>query len=130
MVGQRSLQENQEQLQEDREQLQKEYVPHLEKDLKQRWKIGRHRSEKARQRGNVPKRQHCGRYEDDEKQDHNTDTPFEFRHSQENNKALTEAQVCYTHMDEEEQNKQNRRSEGGDSLEVTQKGTHIEFDFG
>ena len=40
MVGQRSLQENQEQLQKDYEQLQKEYVPHLEKDLKQKRKIG------------------------------------------------------------------------------------------
>ena len=46
-----------------------------------------------------------------------------------NNKALTEAQVCYAHVAEEERNKQNRRSEGGDSLEVTQKGTHMEFDF-
>ena len=34
VVGQRSLQENQEQLQEDQEQLQKEYVPYLEKDLR------------------------------------------------------------------------------------------------
>ena len=36
-----------EQLQEDQEQLQKKYVPHLEKDLRQRRKIGRHESEKA-----------------------------------------------------------------------------------
>ena len=64
------------------------------------------------------------------RQDHNTDTPFEFRHSQENNKTLTEAQVCYAHMAEKEQNKQNQRSEGGDSLEVTQKGAHMEFYFG
>ena len=78
---------------------------HLEKDLKQRRKIGRHESEKARQRGDVPKRQHCERYEDDEKQDHNIDTLFEFRHSQENNKALIKAQVCYAHVAEEEQNK-------------------------
>ena len=49
----------------------------------------------------VPKRQHCGRYEDDERQDHNTDTPFKFRHSQENNKALTEAQVYYAYVAEE-----------------------------
>ena len=40
--------------------------------------------------------------EEDERQDHNTDTPFEFRYSQENNKALTEAQVCYAHVVEEE----------------------------
>ena len=33
-------------------------------------------------------------------------------------------------MVEEERNKQNRKSEGSDSLEVTQKGVHMEFDFG
>ena len=129
MVGQRSLQENQEQLQEDQEKLQKEYVPHLEKDLRQRRKIGRHGSERARQRSNVPKRQHCRRHEDNERQDHNTDTPFEFRHSQENNKVLIEAQVCYAYVAEEERNKQNQRSEGGDNLEVIQKGVHM-FDCG
>ena len=130
VVGQRNLQENQEQLQEDQEQLQKKYLFHLEKDLKQRRKIGRHGSERARQRGDVPKRQHCGKYEDDERQDHNTDTPFEFRHSQENNKALTQGQVCYAYVAKEERNKQNQRSECGDILEVTQKGAHMEFDFG
>ena len=105
-------------------------MPHLERDLRQRSKIGRHRSERARQRGDVPKRQHCGRYEDDERQDYNTNTLFKFRHSQENNKALTEAQVFYAHVAEEERNKQNRMSKGDDSLEVTQKGVHMEFDFG
>ena len=95
-------------------------MPHLEKDLRQKRKIGRHESERAQQRSDVPKRQHCGRHEDDERQDHNTDTPYEFRHSQENNKVLTEAQVCYAHVVEEKRNKQNRRSEGGDNLEVTQ----------
>ena len=58
------------------------------------------------------------------------DTPFEFHDSQENNKALIEAQVCYAHVAEEERNKQNRRSENGDSLEVTQKDAHMEFYFG
>ena len=105
-------------------------MPLLEKDLRQRRKIRRHESEKARQRSDVPKIQHCGRHEDDERQDHNTDTPFEFFHSQENNKALTKAQVCYAHVAKEERNKQNRRSECGDSLEVTQKGAHMEFDCG
>ena len=105
-------------------------MPHLEKDLRQKRKIGRHGSERARQRSDVPKRQQCERHKDDEKQDHNTDTPFEFRHSQENNKVLTEAQVCYAHVAEEERNKQNRKSEGGDSLKLTQKGAHMEFDFG
>ena len=66
----------------------------------------------------------------DERQDHNIDTPFKFHHSQENIKALTKTQVCYAHMAEEERNKQNRRREGGDSLEATQKGVHMEFDFG
>ena len=105
-------------------------MPHLEKDLRQKRKIGRHRSERARQSSDSPKRQHCGRHEDDERQDHNTDTPFEFHHSQENKKVLTEAQVCYAHVAEEEQNKQNRRSEGGHNLEVTQKGAYMEFDCG
>ena len=78
----------------------------------------------------VPKKQHCRRYEDDQRQDHNIDTPFEFCHSQENNKVQTEAQVYYAHVVEEERNRQNRMSESGDSLEVTQKGTYMEFDFG
>ena len=94
-------------------------MPHLEKDLRQRRKIGRHKSERARQRGDVPKKQHCGRYKDNERQDHNTDTPFKFCHSLENNKALTKAQVCYAYVAAEEQNKQNQRNEGGDSLEMT-----------
>ena len=76
----------------------------------------------------IPKRQHCGRHEDDERQDHNIDTPFEFRHSQENNKVLTEAQVWYAYVAKEERNKQNQRSEGGDNLEVIQKSAHMEFD--
>ena len=105
-------------------------MPHLEKDLRQRRKIGRHGSERTRQRSDVPKIQHCGRHKDDERQDHNTDTPFEFRHSQENNKVLTETQVCYAHVAEEEQNKQNQRSEGGDNLEMNQKGAYMEFDCG
>ena len=50
--------------------------------------------------------------------------------SQENNKALTEAQVCHAYVVEEERNKQNQRSEGGDNLEVIQKGAHMEFDYG
>jgi len=61
------------------------------KDLRYRRKIGRHGSERARQMSDVPKRQHCWRYENDKRHDHNTDTPFEFGHSQENNKVLTEA---------------------------------------
>ena len=105
-------------------------MPHLEKYLRQNRKIGRHESERARQRSDVPKRQHCERYEDNERQDHNTDTFFEFRHSQENNKVLTEAQVCYAHVAKEERNKQNRKRECGDSLKVTQKGAYMEFDFG
>ena len=79
--------------------------------------------------GLKPTRQHCRKYEDNEGQDHNTDTHFEFLHRQENNKALTEAQVCYAHVVEEERNRQNRRSEGDDNLEMTQKGAHMEFDF-
>ena len=39
-------------------------MPHLEKDLRQMRKIERHGSERARQRSDVPKIQHCGRHED------------------------------------------------------------------
>ena len=77
-------------------------MPLLENDLRHRRKIGRHGSEKARQKNDVPKRQHDGRHEDDERQDHNTDTPFKFHHSQENNKVLIETQVCYAYVAEEE----------------------------
>ena len=94
-------------------------MPLLEKDLRQRRKIRRHESEKARQKSDIPKRQRCRRHEDDKRHDHNIDTPFKFHHSQENNKTLTEAQVCYAHVAKEERNKRNRRSKGGDSLEVT-----------
>ena len=37
-------------------------------------------------RSDVPKRQHCGRYEDDKRQDHNIDIPFEFHYSQKTTK--------------------------------------------
>ena len=47
-----------------------------------------------------------------------------------NNKVLTEAKVCYAHVAEEARNKQIQRSEGGDNMEVTQKGAHMEFDCG
>ena len=80
-------------------------MPHLKKDLRQRRKTRRHRSERTQQRSDVHKRQHCGRYEDDERQNHNTDTLFKFHHSQENNKTLTETQVYYAHVAEEERNK-------------------------
>ena len=42
-------------------------MPLIEKDLRQKRKIGRHESEIARKRSDVPKRQYCGRYEDDER---------------------------------------------------------------
>ena len=50
-----------------------------------------------------------------------TPIPFlSFAIAKKTTKFLTEAQVCYAHVAEEERNKQNRRSEGGDNLEVTQ----------
>ena len=38
-------------------------------------------------------------------------------------------QVLYAHAAEEERNRQSRKSKGGDSLEVTQKGPYMELDF-
>ena len=44
-------------------------------------------SERVQQTIGVPKRQYYEKHEDDERQDHNTYTPFEFRHNQENNRV-------------------------------------------
>ena len=49
-------------------------MPLLEKQLRQRRKIGRHGSERSRQRSDIPKRQHCGRHEDDKRQELGTNS--------------------------------------------------------
>ena len=43
-------------------------------------------SRQQRKRHKGTKRQHYGKHEDNERQDHNIDTPFKFRHSHGNNK--------------------------------------------
>ena len=89
----------------------------------------RHGSERAQQRSDVPKRQHLGRHEDNKRQDHKTNTPFQFHHSQGNNKSWIEAQVYCAHEAKEEQTQVESKSVSGDSQEVIQKGTYMEFDF-
>ena len=115
---------------EDQKYLQKEQETHLEKFLKQRRQLGKNESERVQQIISVPKRQHYEKHEDDERQDHNTYTFFEFRHNQGNNKVQIEAQVCCVHEAEEERNKQIQKIEGDDSQEVTQRDAHTESDYG
>ena len=87
---------------DDQKYLQKEQETHLEKFLKQRRQLGKNESERFQQIIGVPKRQYCEKHEDDERQDHNTYTFFEFRYNQGNNKVQIEAQVCCVHEAEEE----------------------------
>ena len=110
-VGQRSLKE-------DQEYLQKKHETRLERFLKQKRQLRKSDIKRVQQTSGVPIRQHYGKHENNEKQDHNTDTSFEFRHSQGNNKVQIKAQVCCAHETEEERNKQIRRSEGDDSQGV------------
>ena len=77
--------------------------------------MGKNESKRVQQIIDVPKRQHYKKHEDDERQDHNTYTLFEFHHNQGNNKVYIEAQVCYVHEAEEVRNKQIQKIEGDDS---------------
>ena len=115
---------------EDQKYLQKEQETHLERFLKQKSQSRNNESERVQQTIGVPKRQHYEKHEDDERQDHNTYTPFEFRHNQGNNIVQIEAQVCCAHEAEEKRNKQIQMSEGDDSQGVTQKDAHTESDYG
>ena len=115
---------------EDQKYLQKEEETYLEKFLKQRRQLGKNKSERVQQIIGVPKGQHYEKHENDERQDYNTYTLFEFRYNQENNKVQIEAQVCCVHEAEEERNKQIQKIEGDDSQEVTQRDAHTESDYG
>ena len=117
-------------LKEDQKYLQKEQETHLERFIKQRSQSRKNESERVQQTIGVPKRQHYEKHEDDERQDHNTYTPFKFRHNQGNNRVQIEAQVCCAHETEEEQNKQIQMSEGDDRQGVTQRDAHTESDYG
>ena len=51
--------------------------------------------------GDVPKTQHDGRYEGDEKWNHSNETPFEIHHNQENKRDEHEAGALFVHEKEE-----------------------------
>ena len=103
----------------DQKYLQKEQETHLEIFLKQRRQSGKNESERVQQTIGVPKRQHYEKHKDDERQDYNTYTLFEFCHNQGNNKVQIETQVYCAHEAEEERNKQIQRSKGDDDQGMT-----------
>ena len=99
--------------------------------IQERYKMtSAQKAERVQKIIDVPKRQHYEKHEVYERQDHNTDTLFEFCHNQGNNRVQIEAQVCCVHEAEEEQNKQIQKIKSGDSQEVTQRDAYTESDYG
>ena len=70
----------------------------------------------------VPKTQHDGRHEGDEKWDHSSETPFETHHNQGNNRDEHEAIALFVHEEEERQNKHNQKPEEMSSQGFDHKG--------
>ena len=62
-------------------------------------------------KNDVPKTQHDGRHEGDEKWDHSSETPFETHHNQGNNRDKYEAGALFVHEEEERQSKHNQKPE-------------------
>ena len=69
----------------------------------------------------VPKTQHDGRHEGDEKWDYSSETPFETHHNQGNNRDKYEAGALFVHEEEERQSKHNQKPEGRSSQEFDHK---------
>ena len=76
-------------------------------------------------KNDVPKTQHDGRHEGDEKWDHSSETPFETHHNQGNNKDEYEAGALFIHEEEERQSKYNQKPEGKSSQEFDHKETQM-----
>ena len=69
----------------------------------------------------VPKNQHDGRHEGDEKWDHSSETPFETHHNQGNNRDKYEVGALFVHEEEERQSKHSQKPEGRSSQEFNHK---------
>ena len=69
----------------------------------------------------VPKTQHDGRHEGDEKWDHSSKTPFETHHNQGNNRDEYEAGALFVHEEEERQSKHNQKPEERSNQEFDHK---------
>ena len=72
-------------------------------------------------KNDVPKTQHNGRHEGDEKWDHSSETPFETHRNQGNNRDEYEAGALFVHEEEERQSKHNQKPEGRSSQEFDHK---------
>ena len=72
-------------------------------------------------KNDVPKTQHDGRHEGDEKWDHSSETPFETHHNQGNNRDEYEARALLIHEEEERQSKHNQKLERRSSQEFDHK---------
>ena len=72
-------------------------------------------------KNDVPKTQHDGRHEGDEKWDHSSETLFETHHNQGNNRDEYEAGALFVHEEEERQSKHNQKPEGRSSQEFDHK---------
>ena len=66
-------------------------------------------------KNDVPKTQHDGRHEDDEKWDHSSETPFKTHNNQGNNRDEYEAGALFVYEEEERQSKHNQKPEGRSS---------------
>ena len=69
----------------------------------------------------VPKTQHDGRHEGDEKWDHSSETPFETHHNQGNNRDEYKAGALFVHEEEERQSKHNQKHEERSNQEFDHK---------
>ena len=72
-------------------------------------------------KNDVPKTQHDGRHEGDEKWDHSNKTPFETHHNQGNNRDEYEVGALFVHEEEERQSKHNQKPEEKSSQEFDHK---------
>ena len=72
-------------------------------------------------KNDVPKTQHDGRHEGDEKWDHSCETSFKIHHNQGNNRDEYEAEALFVHDEEERQSKHNQKPEGRSSQEFDHK---------
>ena len=72
-------------------------------------------------KNDVPKTQHNGRHEGDEKWDHSSETPFETHRNQGNNRDEYEAGALFVHEEEERQSKHNQKPEGRSSQKFDHK---------
>ena len=73
----------------------------------------------------VPKTQHDGRYEGDEKWDHSRETPFEIHHNKGNSRDEYKTGALFIHEEEKRQSKHNKKPEERSSQEFDHRETQM-----